>query len=253
MNDLHGLNPEHGFRQYFRLLEADTAALQGDVFRVRHEVYCEELGFEPPREDHMERDEYDAHSLHCLLRRITADEEPVGCARLVLTRPGDPDYPLPFERTCATALDRSIIDPARLPREDVAEISRLAVRPAFRRRKGEEKQSVSLQQVDFGSKEQPRFPYIPISLYLGAVALAKRRGINTLFILTEPRLAAHFTQLGVEVKQIGTPVSHRGIRIPSVMHVDEIERNMRRILRPMWKVVNEELERGAADKSLSIP
>lgn len=252
MNDLHGLNPEHGFRQYFRLVEADSAELQADVFRVRHEVYCEELGFEPARDNGMEQDEYDAHSLHCLLQRVTSGGEPVGCARLVLPRPGQPEYPLPFERSCDTALDRTIIDPKKLHRDGIAEISRLAVRPAFRRRKGEEGHAVDLQTRDFGTKDQPRFPYIPISLYLGAVALAKRKGINTLFILTEPRLASHFMQLGVEVKQIGAPVSHRGIRIPSVMHVDEIEQNMRRILRPMWKVVNEELQRGAESEPVSV-
>lgn len=245
MNTLHGLKPEHGFKQYFRLVAADTEPLKHEVFRIRHKVYCEELGFEPVREDRMEQDEYDPHSLHCLLRRNAPEGEPVGCARLVLPRPGQPDCPLPFERTCAQAIDRSIIDPAALPREGIAEISRLAVRPEYRRRKGEASHEIDLQRRDFGSSLQPRFPYIPIALYLGAVALAKREGINTLFILTEPRLATHFMQLGVEVKQIGAPVSHRGTRIPSVMHVDEIERNMRRILRPMWAVVNEELERSA--------
>ncbi|TAH41848.1 MAG: PEP-CTERM/exosortase system-associated acyltransferase, partial [Betaproteobacteria bacterium] len=39
-------------------------------------------------------------------------------------------------------------------------------------------------------------------------------------------------------------IEHRGLRIPSVMHVEEIIRNMRRILRPLWHVVREEIGRG---------
>lgn len=84
---------------------------------------------------------------------------------------------------------------------------------------------------------------MPTSLLLGAVALADCSGIDTVFVLTEPRLAAHFGKLGVEVIQIGQPIEHRGRRIPSVMHVEEIIRNMRPILHPLWHLVRTEIGR----------
>lgn len=233
-----------GFRKYFEVATAFDDAARNDVFGIRHEVYCEELGFEPVRPDRRETDEYDRHSLHCLMRTSTEPHALVGCNRLVMARPEEPDYPLPFERTCAATLDRSIIDPAKEPRGAIAEVSRLAVRAHYRRRKGETKAAVALSDDDFGTKEQPRFPYIPIGLYLGVIALAKHEGIETLFVLTEPRLADHFAKLGVKITQIGGPVEHRGIRVPSMMNVDSIIKGLRFFVKPIWRVVAEEIEAG---------
>lgn len=234
-------NLGHGFRKYFEIHPATDDSLRDDVYRVRHEVYCEELGFEPTRPDRRETDEHDANSVHCLLRTSTDPKRPVGCTRVVLTRNDDPDYLLPFERTCAATLDRSIIDPARLPRDRIAEVSRLAVRSAYRRRRGETATTAPIHEEDFGTVVQPRFPYIPIGLYLAAIALAERCGIETLFILTEPRLASHFAKLGVDVRQIGGAVEHRGTRIPSMMNVQSVIKNMRFLLKPMWRTIHEEI------------
>lgn len=237
-------NLGHGFRKYFRIAPAVDDTLRDRVYRIRHEVYCEELRFEPERPDRRETDEYDPHSLHCLLTTNTDPENPVGCTRLVLAKQDDPAYLLPFERTCANTLDRRIIDPAKLPRERIAEVSRLAVRATYRRRRGETRDEAPIHDEDFGKGDRPRFPYIPIGLYLGAVALAARSGIDTLFVLTEPRLASHFARLGVEIRQIGGGVDHRGLRVPSMMDVQGIIKNMRMIVKPIWRVIHEEIERG---------
>ncbi|NMG46768.1 PEP-CTERM/exosortase system-associated acyltransferase [Azoarcus communis] len=237
-------NLGHGFRKYFEVVPATDEPLRHAVYGIRHEVYCEELKFEPERPNRMETDEFDRHSLHCLIRGSQAPHTLVGCTRLVLTNPDDPVAPLPFERTCEHTIDRKLIDPAKLPRDRIAEVSRLAVRASYRRRKGDDRAPVAISNEDFGEGDRPRFPYIPIGLYLGAVALAARSGIETLFVLTEPRLASHFGKLGVDIKQIGGPVEHRGTRVPSMMHVPSIIRNMRFIVKPIWRVVQEEIERG---------
>lgn len=105
---------------------------------------------------------------------------------------------------------------------------------------------VALSDDDFGTKDQPRFPYIPIGLYLAVVAMAKREGIETLFMLTEPRLADHFSKLGVRIIQIGGPVEHRGIRVPSMMSVSEVIAGLRFFVKPIWRVVVEEIDAGYA-------
>lgn len=236
----------HGFRKYFEVHPAITPALRDEVFRIRHEVYCEELAFEPVRPDRRETDEYDSHSLHCLLRTSHAPNEPVGCTRLVLAKPNDPSYKLPFERTCAATLDRRIIDLEKIERGRIAEVSRLAVRARYRRRSADHGNvdPSPLHKEDFGTVVYPRFPYIPIALYLGAIALASRNGIDTLFVLTEPRLASHFSKLGVKVVQVGGPVEHRGVRIPSMMSVPSIIKGMRFLVKPMWRVIKDEIENG---------
>lgn len=240
------------FRSYFEIVPAITSALRDDVYRIRHEVYCEQLGYEPENADRKEQDEYDAHSLHCLMRTSTKPQRLVGCTRLVLTRPDDPDYPLPFERACANAIDRSIIDPAKLPRKSIAEVSRLAVSAEFRRRKGEQQDPVAVSGDNFGTPQQPRFPFIPIGLYLGTVAVAERSGIETMFLLTEPRLLEHFNKLGMQITQIGGAIEHRGMRIPSMMPVASIIKEMRSFVKPLYREICEEIDQALAEnKKLS--
>lgn len=248
MSLLDSFNLGRGFKGYFRIDAALTEPLLDEVLRIRHEVYCEDLGFEPVRPDRRESDEYDQQSIHCLLRTSGSPFHPVGCVRLVQPHPTDLAAPLPFERACAEALDRSIIDPAKLPRDRIGEVSRLAVRRTYRRRKGEEHSTINnIDDRDFGTKDQPRFPYIPVSLYMGAIAIAARHGVDTLFVLTEPRLASHFAKLGVKITRIGGPIEHRGTRIPSMIDVREVIDNMRLLMRPLWREVAAEINKSYDD------
>jgi N-acyl amino acid synthase of PEP-CTERM/exosortase system len=186
-------------------------------------VYCEELAYEPPRPDKRESDEYDAHSLHVLIRSVQINEF-IGCTRIVRARPQDPSYPLPFEKSCAATLDRSIVDPAKLPRETIGEISRLCrnrpVSKAQRRRKVCSRPGRKLWDADATA-----LPYIPAGLYIGTIELARVNGIDTLFCLTEERLANHLRKLGVNVRGIGGAVELHGMRIPSMMSASAIIKN----------------------------
>lgn len=234
-------NPGNAYKQHFEIVPAYSDSLKDAVYRIRHQVYCEELAFEPQRPDRREYDDYDAQSLHLLIRSVHTGDF-IGCTRLVRVRPTDPFYPLPFEKACGTTLDRSIADPAQLPRNSIAEVSRLAVIGQYRNRKGDVRKGVlPLSDSDFGTPAQPRFPYIPISLYLGTVELARLNHIDTLFVLTEERLASHFQKLGVNIQKIGAPVEHRGQRIPSMLNTKNIVADMRSLLRPLYRVIAAEI------------
>ena len=242
MSENRRLNLGDSYKQYFEIAPALEEARVNDVFFVRHDVYARELGFEPVREDQRETDKYDYRSQHCLVRTAGEPHRLAGCARLVLTDPADPAAPLPFEVTCRDTIDRSIIDPARQPRERIAEVSRLAVMSEFRRRKGEQHSEATISESDFGERDQPRFPYIPVSLYIGALAMARRQGIDILFTLTEPRLAEHFAKLGVNIIPIGGPVEHRGLRVPSMLKVNDVYQGARLMMRPLWHAINEQMD-----------
>ncbi len=238
-----------GFRRHFEILPAHDERLRDEVYSVRHEVYCEELKFEPLREDGRETDDFDNQSHHCLMLSRSDPQQRVGCVRLVTANPSDPYAPLPFEISCRDTLDRAILDTARLPRERIAEVSRLAVRRAYRRRRGEEKPTtVSIQKADYGSPMNPRFPYIPIGLYLGSLALAEQREIEYLFMLTEPRLASHFSKLGLDVQTIGGPIEHRGKRLPSMIRVESILKRISRsmMIRRLWHEIRGEIHHHSA-------
>ena len=229
------------FKKYFEVVPATTDELRDHAYRIRHQVYCEELKYEPERADRRETDEYDAHSVHCLIRSVKTGEF-AGCTRLILCRPGDPLYPLPFEKTCADAIDRAIIDPQALSRHRMAEVSRLAVISRFRTRRGERHSAVPLSESSYGTDIMPRFPYIPVALYLAITELAALHGIHTMFLLTEPRLAAHFQKLGVNIIQVGDPVEHRGLRIPSVVNVRKIIDGLNFIMRPLYDAISEQVQ-----------
>ena len=231
------------FGQFFRVSPALDAATLDEVHRIRHEVYARDLGYEAIQPDGRERDAHDRHAMHCIVR-TARDSRAVGCARLVLPNPHDAAQPLPFETTCRDALDRSLIDPRTLPRDRIAEVSRLAVMGEFRRRRGEQSQPVSISADDCEGQPVPRFPNIPVSLYIAAVVMAQRRGVEYLFTLTEPRLARHFSLMGVQVHAIGSPVEHRGLRVPSLIRVSEVYPSLRALIRPIWHEVHAQMSTG---------
>ncbi|CAM4043091.1 PEP-CTERM/exosortase system-associated acyltransferase [Roseateles saccharophilus] len=235
-------NLGESFNEYFELLPALDDASREAVFRIRHEVYCRDLGWEPIREDGLERDAFDAQSVHCLLRhRVTG--EPVGCTRLILADAAHPEALLPVESSCAAVLDRSIVDPAQLPRRTVAEVSRLAVMRNFRQRKGESQSAATVSDDDFQSRGQhARFPYIPVSLYFGAAAIARRLGREHVLVLTEPRLAAHFSRLGVHIQSIGGSIEHRGQRVPSLFITSRFAPGLRPLIRPLYDTIERSVD-----------
>lgn len=231
-----------GFRRLFELTPALDAASLEEVFRIRHEVYCRDLGWEPPREDGREVDEFDRHSFHCLLRRCGTGE-PVGCTRLILARPEDPTFLLPFEDSCRDVLDRSIVDPAQMDRNLLGEVSRLAVLNTYRQRKGESETDVSLTADDFASSgTRTRFPFIPVSLYLGAAAIARRFGIEHVFVVTEPRLASHFRRIGFDIRAVGGAIEHRGTRVPSLLSSSKVVAGLRPMIRPLYEVIEKSVD-----------
>ena len=243
LSNLTDLTISQGYRRFFKVVPALTDELRAENYRIRHEVYCRELGFEPERPEGLEADAFDAQSVHCLVQSATTGQY-VGCARLVLVDLDKPQAPLPFEIGCEATLDRSIIDPMAIDRSHIAEISRLAVIGSYRRRQGEQNRPISISEEDFGTEKQPRQPYLALAVYLGLLALARHYGITTLFVLTEPRLAMNLTRLGVRVQRIGGEIQHRGTRVPSMMSVDEIIDGMNFLLRSLFEVIAREVRDG---------
>ena len=236
------LNLRRGFSHYFRYVPALTPELAKEVYRIRHKVYCEDLKFEATRTDGMETDEYDAHSLYGLVQS-TKTGEYVGCARLILPCPGDPNKSFPVENSCAQTMDRRLFDSRAVPRQKIGEVSRLAVIASYRRRKGEEHRPAPVDDESFGTEKQPRFPYIPFALYFGCAALARKSGIDHVLVLTEPRLSSHFRKLGMNIQQIGEGVEHRGHRVPSVINAKTFPQDIHFAMRSLYGLIEEEVER----------
>lgn len=116
------------FNETFEVVSADTPALQEETFRLRYQVYSQELklpGFEAWRYPNgLESDAYDARSAHALLRHRPSGQA-IGVARLVLADPDNPAAPFPVEEFAASQFDPDLAHPDRLPRKTTGEISRL--------------------------------------------------------------------------------------------------------------------------------
>lgn len=234
------------FSRYFELVPALDDAAREQVFRVRHDVYCRDLGWEPERADGLETDAYDPQSVHCLLRHAETGA-PVGCTRLILADP-DPSHELPVEQSCRDTIDRQLLDPRALPRQQVGEVSRLAVVRAFRQRKGEGETPdtvvAPVEEVVSGPRGPiSRFPFIPVGLYMGAAAIAQRLGREYVLVLTEPRLAQHFSRIGFDIQRIGGGIEHRGVREPSLLRTSKVIDGLRPLIRPIWDRVEASVNR----------
>jgi len=237
------LTVSEGYRRYFTVVPALTVDLRTRNYRLRHQVYCRELGFEPIRPDDLEYDEFDARSLHCLVQSAASGQD-VGCARLILLDPQQPADLLPLEITCAATIDRSLVATMAEQRSQIAEISRLAVIGSYRRRQGEQDKPISISEADFGTRDRPRQPYLALAVYLSLIAFARQYGVTILLVLTEHRLAANLARLGVNLRQIGQPVDHRGTRIPSLLVVRQVIDGMGGPLRTLFELISDELCEG---------
>jgi N-acyl amino acid synthase of PEP-CTERM/exosortase system len=107
----------------------DAPELLEEIYRLRYQVYCKECEF-IREEDYpagMERDKYDPHSIHF----VTEDAYGIiGTMRLIMDSP----LGFPFEEHCEGKLS---MDVNKLPRKQIAEVSRLVISKNFRRRDGD--------------------------------------------------------------------------------------------------------------------
>ncbi len=203
------------FAAHFEVVPAEREDLLEKVFRIRHQVYCEELGFEPHRDNQLERDEFDKHSIHCLLLHKPTQTF-VGCVRLVLADNHAPEFGFPFEQVCGRSSHWAFDLAGGAGRKRYGEISRLAITANFRRpRNFVAAADAARSAPDARDDEAKRlFPSIAVGLYLAVAAMGLSKGLDGVFAMMEPRLARQLSHFGIHCEQAGDAVEHRGTRMP---------------------------------------
>ena len=235
------------FHRLFEVVLADTPELKKTVYQIRYEVYCLETGFEAPENfpDGLERDEYDDQALYALLRHRPSGEY-AGCVRLIVDRPGGPRTLFPFERFCGHSLRRNIIDPDKLPRGSFGEISRLAVRPQFRRRNCEQLDTRgNIMDGDNGARDLTHrriFPHIALGLYLAGAALVITHRRSGAFVMMEPRLARHMRRYGIIFRPAGEVVDYHGLRGPFYLSVQNLYKYIKPEIRELLDTIIADLD-----------
>jgi N-acyl amino acid synthase of PEP-CTERM/exosortase system len=193
---------------------ASTPSLKAEVFRIRHQVYCEELHFEKPKAERQETDEFDQHSLFALIKHKPSNIY-TGCVRLV--KSSNENELLPIEKYCIASITNEALHPKNFKREEICEISRLAVKGDFRRRKTDKFKGSATGVISencYSEAELRCFPFIAIGLYMVAATLAIDTNRKHVYVMMEPRLARSMKFIGITFKQLGPAIEYHGLRAP---------------------------------------
>ena len=233
------------FHEFFSIKIANTITLRNEVFRLRYEVYCEELGWENPDDfpNRLEQDIYDSASRHCLLVHKRSGLY-AGTVRMVMTHGTTVDPPIPLISHCAGKLFDGPLHPTELPPGSYGEISRLALSRHFRRRASEDKSPDGHGEPLFKwtQTERRRFPHIALGLYLGASAVGLADGASGVYAMMEPRLARHLRFAGIRFEQVGEPIEFRGLRAPYYISRRELFKHLSKPLRKLLFAIASDMQ-----------
>ena len=237
---------EH-FKQYFTLQRAHTSELKNAVYKIRYDVYCEELKYEKNCPQDCEKDKYDTYSHHILIQH-RASGRFAGCVRLVTPPEDNPDALFPFEECCLQSVDSAKFQEiAKDGRQYIGEISRLAVHQDFRRRRGEKNNAYGVNMHedkdnrDIIINEQRVFPFIAVSLYLASAAIALEYQMKYVIVMMEPRLARLLARFGIRFARIGQEMEYHGTR--AMFYIDRamLFDNLKPELLELFNFVSEQI------------
>lgn len=229
------------FSQFLKPVISDTQQHAENSFRIRHHVYCEELNFEDEKPDQLESDEYDPHSIHCLIQHKST-ERYAGTVRVITS--ANEGESLPITDFCSHSITDNAFHPDKFARNDVCEISRLAVPAEFRRRKMDKYKGAAtgtINEVTYSETELRCFPFIAVGLYLSATSLLLRLNINHCFVMVEPRLARSMRFVGLPFKQIGDVVEYHGKRAPFYIRPQEVPESLNTGFKMLLDSIDQEL------------
>lgn len=244
MSDLY-----NNFHKYFEIVEADSDELLKVVYRIRYQVLCVEQRI-PEFDaslypDKLEKDNYDSHSSHVLLRfRPSGDF--IATVRLILFDPSQPEKPFPVE--LYTQLDPILFNIRELPRQQIGEVSRFVVVSQFDRRKGERRRQ-GIRKVDENaavserrersSTERRSTPNIALILMAGVVRMSFKYNIRSWVSFMTPALSRLLSYAHFQCVPIGPLVNYHGIRRPYYVKVDDLLNRMYKDHRDIWGILTE--------------
>ncbi len=239
-----------------------------EIYRLRYKVYCEEWSYEKP-ENHVNRivtDVYDKSAMHFVVQDST--QKIVGAIRLIVNSKEG----FPIEKNCQLN-----IKPDELPREKLAEISRLVIHRDYRRRTedkyiygpDEERRIIGsfytynysnsdnkyynrrfedryrykygMQRANQSPAERRKRHELLISLYKAVYRESKQRQLTHLYVAMTKGIMIILNKFGFTFQAIGDPVDYHGIRTPYLGEIEKIEQEMSSKNPELYKEFTEDL------------
>ena len=196
----------------FTICIADTPALRREAYRLRHQVYCIERGYEPCATDE-ESDLYDAWSRHALLRN-KADDEVVGTVRVIGPNPVDAAASFPMQQ----CIDQALL--GQIAGQRCGEISRFAI--SKQRRAG------------WAAAMQLR-----LALMRGVLMISDELRLTHWCAVMEPTLLRMLRSHGIHFHPVGSLVEYHGLRQPSYGTIERVLGRLHHECYPVWEYVTD--------------
>jgi len=231
---------EH-FTQFLQPEIATNQVLKEEAFKIRHNVYCEELAFEDVKEGGQEKDEFDEQSIFSLIKHKPSSTY-TSCVRVV--RIEKEEQLLPIEKFCIDSITNQELHPSHFKRSEICEISRLAVKADFRRRKTDQFKGSStgvIQESSYSEVELRCFPFIAIGLYMAAATMAIDTGIKHVYVMMEPRLARSMRFVGIKFQELGEPIEYHGLRAPYYINPEIFLSNLSPGFKNLYKAIEHDI------------
>lgn len=211
------------FNEFFEMIPAFSNDLKNEVYKLRYQVYCIETGFESPEQhpNGLEFDEYDAQSIHYLIRHRKSQVY-AATTRLILPNRINPEILFPIEQ-------HSEIDNFEalnyIQRANLAEVSRFCVSKEFKRRKKEYGTLTGIgpeSENPFSEDERRIFPHITLALIACLIKMSHENNISYWYAVMEPALLRFLSTLGIHFISIGPLTDYHGKRQPSIIKVGDL-------------------------------
>lgn len=239
-----GNSPSDEFLHVFRLVLATSESDRRRVFALRHRVFCEELGFFSLNlADRVEQDAFDANSLHCLVEH-RATGLAIGCLRVVIADEDELGLTtLPVEKHCrdlGVAIDLNF---DTVKRDQLCEISRVAIPRYFRTGGRDESYATDLEKWVFSQHDRQAFLMTGVALNLCATALS---GITERFhvlAMIEPRFRRLLARVGLCFEQVSPTVELLGLRAAFYINQRRAEVELSDTVKPLYDALLQDLRR----------
>ena len=193
---------------------ADTPALVEQAYRLRHQVYCLERGYESGVND-LETDAYDKHARHVVLC-LRGCGTVIGTVRMILPQMRQPTRSFPMQAVC----DRTTLN--AVPLRSTVEVSRFAV--------SKERRDVSPAAASLSR----------LALVKGLVQLSQQVGVTHWCAVMERTLLRLLRSSGIHFEAIGPMIEYHGLRQPAFCELAGMLDRMRAEQPEIWEFVTNE-------------
>jgi|SRR5690554_1986062 len=239
----HNENVSAIFNSVFHVELATSPEVVNEVFEVRYQVYCVDRHFEDPDcfLDKREHDEYDERSVHALIRHKKTGDS-VATVRLVMAgdNPEQDDFPMEgCIKHMSPAAQQAV---ANAPRNEIAEISRMAVSREFRRRLNEEQTVSGISETAYycdSENGKRAMPYISLGLFAAILQMSVKHGITHWMAVMEPAQLRLLKRCGVEFDHVGPILEYHGRRRPAFTSATKLLDGIKRRRPDVWSLITD--------------